>query len=157
MLWVHVPNLECEGHPLVALQLWALLVTLQLLVLPHQLLHTDILYSSQESQVVRRAERSQQDMLFFMNALLRIRGPWHFNADPDPDPHLWLMDPDLTPGPTPFFSEFKDPYLSLNNKHAPKAQTLIKYLKNQRFINISTSLWTTSYTIYKPHTHRGAC
>ncbi len=40
------------------------------------------------------------------------------------------MDPD----PTPFFSEFKDPYLSLN-----MPQTLIKYIKIQRFINISTT------------------
>ncbi len=32
---VLVPDLEGERHPLVALQLGALLVTLQLLVLPH--------------------------------------------------------------------------------------------------------------------------
>ncbi len=25
-----------------------------------------------------------------------------------PDPYLWLMDPDPTPDPTPFFSDFKD-------------------------------------------------
>ncbi len=33
-----MPDLEGERHPLIALQLGALLVTLQLLVLPHQLL-----------------------------------------------------------------------------------------------------------------------
>jgi hypothetical protein len=25
-----------------------------------------------------------------------------------PDPYLWLMDPDPTPDPTPFFNDFKD-------------------------------------------------
>ncbi len=30
--------------------------------------------------------------------------PWHFDADP----HRWLMDPDPSPDPTPFFSNFKD-------------------------------------------------
>ncbi len=29
-----------------------------------------------------------------------------FGADPDPDPYLWLMDPDLDPAP--FFNDFKD-------------------------------------------------
>jgi hypothetical protein len=39
--------------------------------------------------------------------------PCHFGADPDQDPYpqirtLWQMDPNPTPDPTPFFSDFKD-------------------------------------------------
>jgi hypothetical protein len=38
-----------------------------------------------------------------------VRSLWHFGADPDPRiPYLLLMDPDPTPDPTPFFSDFKD-------------------------------------------------
>ncbi len=36
----------------------------------------------------------------------RFGDPSHVGADPDPD--LWLMDPDATPDPTPFFINFKD-------------------------------------------------
>ncbi len=47
---------------------------------------------------------------------IRVGDLWHFGADPDP--HLWLMDPDPTPDPTPFFSAFKDakkiPFFSFN-------------------------------------------
>ncbi len=37
-------------------------------------------------------------------AVLGIRD----NLVRDPDPHLWLMDPDLAPDPPPFLSDFKD-------------------------------------------------
>jgi hypothetical protein len=35
-----------------------------------------------------------------------VEDVWHFGADPDP--HLWLMDLDLTLDLTPFLSDFKD-------------------------------------------------
>ncbi len=37
-----------------------------------------------------------------------VGDPWHFG--PDPDPYLWLMNPDLDPIPdsTPFFTDFKE-------------------------------------------------
>ncbi len=35
-----------------------------------------------------------------------VADPWHFDADPDP--HIWLMDLDPTPDPTPFFNYIKD-------------------------------------------------
>ncbi len=57
--------------------------------------------------------------LYVIFVLLSVGDPWHFGADPDPP--LWLMDPDPTPDPTPFFSDFKvapkncSPYFFLIN------------------------------------------
>jgi hypothetical protein len=49
---------------------------------------------------------------FFISLSNSVGDPLHFGADPDL--YLWPMDPDLaadpepSPGPTPFFSDFED-------------------------------------------------
>ncbi len=69
---------------------------------------------------IELSRRSYEQTIFhyyFISTLLytSVGDPWHFGADPDPDPRirtLWLMDsaldPDPTPDPIPFFSDFKD-------------------------------------------------
>ncbi len=55
---------------------------------------------------------------------------WYFGADPDP--HLWLTDPD----PTTFFTDFKDA------KNAPKCQKFCVKFYFASIISVcSTPLW----------------
>ncbi len=63
------------------------------------------------SQILRKVNQKQPivRVQMFFNVMINVGDPWHYGANPDPRICTsWLMDPDPTPDPTPFFSDFKD-------------------------------------------------
>jgi hypothetical protein len=77
--------------------------------LPHKCNNDSSSRAHLESSKTSRGSYIYLEMAIFV--MISVGDPWHFGADPDPDPrisrYLWLMDPDSTPDPTPVFNDAK--------------------------------------------------